>query len=90
MVNNVCNPSKQCVDHVVLDNFTFLRCRNYFCIYVSLCICSYMHIVELWPTTIKHTMVYHMYCHRLPWYIMLASLVNGILFMLSSELCTQT
>ena len=49
--------------------------------YVALCM-YYMHVIELWTTTDKHTMIYHISCHRLPWYTMLGSLVNGVVFML--------
>jgi len=60
----------------------FIRCCDYFSIYVGLCICSYMHLVEVWITTNKHTMVCHISCRQLPWYTMLASLVNCVVFML--------
>jgi len=60
----------------------FVHCHNYFSMYVGLCICSYMHLVELWTVTNKYTMVYHISCHRLPWYTILTSLVNGVVFML--------
>jgi len=50
--------------------------------YVGLCICLYMHLVELWIATNKHAMVCHISCCRLPWYIMLASLVNSVVFIL--------
>ena len=59
-----------------------VRWCNYFYMYVGLCICSYMHLAELWTTTNKYTMVYHISCCLLPRYTMLASLVNGVVFML--------